>query len=57
MLDSVIRFSLQHRLLIVAGTSVLAVYGGLLIYSLPIDVLPDINRPVVTIMTESHGQG
>ena len=31
------------------------VYGGLAMQSLPIDVLPDLNRPTVTIFTESEG--
>ena len=55
MLNAIIRFSLQNRLLIVAASAFLVVYGSYVIVQLPIDVLPDINRPVVTIMTESHG--
>ena len=55
MLNAIIRFSLQNRLLIVAASAFLVVYGGYVIVQLPVDVLPDINRPVVTIMTESHG--
>ena len=55
MLNSVIRFSLQHRMLIVALSAFLVVYGSFVIVNLPIDVLPDINRPMVTILTESHG--
>ena len=55
MLNAIIRFSLQNRLLIVAVSAFLVVYGGYVMVQLPIDVLPDINRPVVTIMTESHG--
>ncbi|MBI4444816.1 MAG: efflux RND transporter permease subunit [Acidobacteria bacterium] len=55
MLNAIIRFSLQNRLLVVAASAFIAVYGTYLIIHFPIDVLPDINRPVVTIMTESHG--
>ncbi|MCZ6876825.1 MAG: efflux RND transporter permease subunit, partial [Acidobacteria bacterium] len=55
MLNAIIRFSLQNRLLIVAASAFLVVYGGYVMVQLPIDVLPDINRPMVTIMTESHG--
>ena len=55
MLNAIIRFSLQNRLLIVAASVFLVVYGGYVMVTLPIDVLPDINRPLVTIMTESHG--
>jgi len=55
MLNSVIRFSLQNRTLVVAIAAFLVVYGSYVIVNLPIDVLPDINRPMVTILTESHG--
>ena len=55
MLNAIIRFSLQNRLLIVAASAFLVVYGSYVMVQLPIDVLPDINRPMVTIMTESHG--
>ncbi|MDA2934499.1 efflux RND transporter permease subunit [Acidobacteria bacterium AH-259-D05] len=55
MLNAIIRFSLQNRLLILAASAFLVVYGSYVMVNLPIDVLPDINRPVVTIMTESHG--
>ena len=55
MLNAIIRFSLQNRLLILAASAFLVVYGGYVMVNLPVDVLPDINRPMVTIMTESHG--
>lgn len=55
MLNAIIRFSLQNRLLIIAASAFLVVYGGYVMVNLPVDVLPDINRPMVTIMTESHG--
>ena len=55
MLNAIIRFSLQNRLLVMAASVFLVVYGGYVMVNLPVDVLPDINRPMVTIMTESHG--
>ncbi|MBT4739023.1 MAG: efflux RND transporter permease subunit, partial [Rhodospirillaceae bacterium] len=55
MLDSLISLSIRHRLLVVAVIALSFVYGGLAIQSLPIDVLPDLNRPTVTIFTESEG--
>ena len=55
MLNSIIRFSLNHRLVVVAFTAFLTVYGSLSLLNLPIDVFPDITKPTVTIMTESHG--
>lgn len=55
MLDAIIRFALNHRLLVVSLSALLVVYGALTVRSLPIDVFPDITKPTVTIMTESHG--
>lgn len=55
MLNAIIRFALNHRLLVVAATALLIVYGAITVAGLPIDVFPDITKPTVTIMTESHG--
>ncbi len=55
MLNSIIRFALNHRLLIIALTAFLIVYGSITLINLPIDVFPDITKPTVTIITESHG--
>lgn len=55
MLDSIIRYSLKHRLLVIALTALAITYGVWALISLPIDVFPDLNRPTVNIMTEAHG--
>jgi HME family heavy-metal exporter len=55
MLDHVIRFSLQNRMLIIAVAVALLVFGGWQAYELPIDVFPDLNRPRVVVMTEAPG--
>jgi HME family heavy-metal exporter len=47
--------SLRNRLLILALSMVLIVFGTFSILRLPVDVLPDLNRPTVTIMTEAEG--
>jgi HME family heavy-metal exporter len=55
MLNAIIRFSLQNRVLVIAISIFLVIYGGWQAYRLPIDVFPDLNRPRVVIMTEASG--
>ena len=55
MLNAVIKLSLRYRPLVVVVALVLLGYGGYLATTLPIDVFPDLDRPRVTVMTESHG--
>ena len=47
--------SLRNRLLVCALSGVLVLLGLLAARRLPVDVLPDLNRPTVTIMTEAEG--
>lgn len=55
MLDRIIKFSLHNRLLVIAVSAMLLVYGVYVSLQLPIDVLPDLNRPRVTVFLESNG--
>ena len=55
MLDSLIRTSLQQRLLVLLGAAMLMVYGAFSLQQMSVDVFPDLNRPTVTLMTEADG--
>ncbi len=55
MLDSVIRFSLRYRFLVVVISLILLVYGSYLATTMPIDVFPDLDRPRVILLTECPG--
>ncbi|MGB3085835.1 MAG: efflux RND transporter permease subunit, partial [Saprospiraceae bacterium] len=55
MLNQLIRFSLQNRLFVISFASLLFLFGIFTISNLPIDVLPDLNRPRVTVFLEANG--
>lgn len=55
MLNGIIRFALQNRLLVIAAALFLLGYGGWQALQLPIDVFPNLNRPRVVVMTEAAG--
>ena len=55
MLNAVIKFSLQNRLVIISTALFAMVYGAIIAQQLPIDVLPDLTRPRVVLLTEAHG--
>ncbi len=55
MLDRIIAFALRNRVLVAVAALAVAALGTWTALRLPVDVLPDLNRPTVTVMTEVHG--
>src|SRR5258707_4330988 len=55
MFAFLVNASLKVRLLVVAVAAVAMLYGGYSIRGLQIDVLPDLNKGLVTILTEAPG--
>ena len=55
MFNRLVSASLHHRLIVLAVALILVGYGTLVLPRIPVDVFPDLNRPVVTLMTEAEG--
>lgn len=55
MLNRLIAFSLHNRVLVVVAAALLLIVGAITLAKLPVDVLPDVNRPRVTVFLESGG--
>jgi len=55
MLNKIIHFSLQNRLLILVASVLLFAAGLFRTFNAEIDVFPDLNAPTVVVMTEANG--
>src|SRR5687767_7648739 len=55
MIDALIRWSLGHRTIIVALSTAFLLWGGWTATQIPLDVLPDLTAPTVTILAEAPG--
>ncbi len=55
MFDHLITASLRQRLLVLAASALLMIYGVLSLEHVAIDVFPNLNKPTVTLMTEAEG--
>ncbi len=55
MIDALIRWSLDNRLIVLTLAAALLAWGSWQAVRLPVDVLPDLTAPTVTILVEGHG--
>src|SRR5881296_1886316 len=55
MIDGLIRWSLRNRLLVLMMAAGFLGWGGYLLSTIPVDVLPDLTAPTVTILVEGRG--
>src|SRR5262245_29888049 len=55
MIDALIRWSLQYRTVVIALAAAFLIWGGLAVRDVPLDVLPDLSAPTVTILVEGRG--
>jgi CzcA family heavy metal efflux pump len=55
MFNWIVRYSLANRLFILALATLLMAYGAFTAWRTPVDVFPDLNKPVITVLTEAGG--
>ncbi len=55
MFNWIVRTSLHNRLFVLAVAALLMVYGALTAWRTPVDVFPDLNKPLITVLTEAGG--
>ena len=55
MLNKIIRFSLNNRVLIIVASILLLLTGTYTATKMEVDVFPDLTAPTVVVLTEAHG--
>jgi CzcA family heavy metal efflux pump len=55
MIDGLIRWSLSNRIVVVALATAFLIWGSWTATRIPLDVLPDLTAPTVTILAEAPG--
>lgn len=55
MLDKIIRFSLDNRILVLFLSFLILAAGMIALFKTEVDIFPDLNAPTVVVMTEAGG--
>src|SRR5260370_25446541 len=55
MIDRIIRWSLRYRTIVIALAAAFVGWGAYVLHDVPLDVLPGVSAPTVTILVEGHG--
>ena len=55
MIDKLISWSLKYRVIVIALAAAFLGWGAYVLRDMPLDVLPDLSAPTVTILVEGHG--
>lgn len=55
MFNWIVRFSLYNRLFVLAAAMLAMAYGAYVSTQTPVDVFPDLNKPLITVLTEAGG--
>ena len=55
MVRALIGWSIHNRFLVLGAAGLLLVSGTVTALQMPLDVLPDVTAPTVTVLTEAHG--
>lgn len=55
MLNKIIKFALNNRLLVVIASILLLAFGTFVASRMEVDVFPDLTAPTVVVLTEAHG--
>src|SRR3546814_111262 len=55
MLNRIINFSLNNRLMIIVSSALLVLFGAYVSSRMEVDVFPDLTAPTVVVLTEAHG--
>lgn len=55
MFNWIVRASLGNRLVVLALAAIVMAFGAMTAWRTPVDVFPDLNKPLVTVITEAGG--